>query len=144
MSDLINRLVNIEDVIDAIHAYWEEKQIEISVAECGFGEAYTNFMKFNETLEHSKALVNKVNELQTIKVGPFHHGQWIKKPFEYLWSCSECGESAKTIITDVNLVDCNDPSGETGGHFEYDTDTFLSKYCPNCGARMDIEEREEE
>ena len=144
MGDFVNRLVNQEDVIDAIHAYWTEKLNEITAAECGFGEAYANFMKFNEALAHSKALVNRVNELQAIEAGPFRHGQWIKKPFEYWWSCSECGEHAETIITGGRLVDCNDPSGETGGHFEHDTDTFLSKYCPNCGAKMDIEEKNDD
>ena len=40
------------------------------------------------------------------------HGKWVSHDFEVTFSCSKC---------------------------DFTTDFHLSKYCPNCGARMDGE-----
>ena len=52
--------------------------------------------------------------------------------------CSECGRRAKKILVRTELVDnyyCNKAEPIT----EYTHEEQLSKFCPNCGARMDKE-----
>ena len=49
--------------------------------------------------------------------------------------CSECGQRAEQILVRTELVDnyyCNKAEPIT----EYTHKEQLSKYCPNCGARM--------
>ena len=58
--------------------------------------------------------LNWLNHAPTVDAVPVRHGKWITKSTggEYFDCCSECG------------------------HIEWDAP---SKYCPNCGARMDEE-----
>ena len=58
--------------------------------------------------------LNWLNHAPTVDAVPVRHGKWITKSTggEYFDCCSECG------------------------HIELDAP---SKYCPNCGARMDEE-----
>lgn len=49
--------------------------------------------------------------------------------------CSECGQRAKQILVRTELVDnyyCNKAEPIT----EYTHEEQLSKFCPNCGAKM--------
>ena len=58
---------------------------------------------------------------EAVDVEPIRHGKWIEhhEPYTWMgytyWSCSECG------------FECG---------YEKDI-TIRTKYCPNCGARMD-------
>lgn len=47
------------------------------------------------------------------------HGRWMQG---YPMSCSVCGGAAATDYEDANRYDA-----------------WLSQYCPNCGAKMDLE-----
>lgn len=80
-------------------------------------------------------LFNKLKDTQTID--SVKHGKWIFHRWEDEYVCSVCGHPAEIIEVDGHLVGCDDPSGETGGHFEVDTDVFLAPYCPYCGAQME-------
>lgn len=64
-------------------------------------------------------------------------GKWIDDRWEYQPVCSVCRHPAEIIEVDGHLVGCNDPSGETGGYFETETEVFLPPYCPYCGAYME-------
>ena len=58
-----------------------------------------------------------IDEEPSADVAPVKHGKW---EYEHgAWQCSNCGE--------------DNPYG-----IDYDTARF-SKYCPNCGAKMDGE-----
>lgn len=70
-------------------------------------------------------IAKKVKELPTIDAVPVRHGKWIDegrydKFFpHHRWRCSECGE------------------------YVYEIDVPWFKYCPECGAKMDEERKEE-
>ena len=58
--------------------------------------------------------------LPVVEAEPVRHGQWIKRGYvcgEYEWECSVCGES------------------------EWRGSTIGLYYCPNCGAKMDGDEK---
>ena len=57
-------------------------------------------------------------------VAPVRHGRWKYNTKFYVWCCSECGEN---------------PHKGTG---VVTTAEKLPAYCPNCGARMDGERKE--
>lgn len=64
-----------------------------------------------------------IDSLPSVDVEPVVHGAWVKEPVEF-WSvpdykCSICGCYA-----------IEDSKGKQS----------LSNYCPNCGAKMDMEE----
>ncbi len=61
-----------------------------------------------------------VRETPTIEAEPVRHGKWIWE--ECVYKCSECSHKAYG-----NILECMDGT---------------YKYCPNCGARMEIEENE--
>lgn len=51
-------------------------------------------------------------------VEPVKHGKWVNKEVD--WVCSICGTDALTAVESYRQV--------------------RSKFCPNCGAMMDLEE----
>lgn len=61
-----------------------------------------------------------VKEAPTIDAEPVRHGKWIWE--EQVYNCSVCSHKAYG-----NILECMDGT---------------YKYCPNCGARMEIEENE--
>lgn len=65
-------------------------------------------------VELCKAIISRIDEMPTVDAVPVRHGKWITKSTggEYFDCCSECG------------------------YIEWDAP---SKYCPNCGVRMDEE-----
>ena len=65
-----------------------------------------------------ETLVSDLRDMKTADVAPVRHGRWIEKDkynFVTMYDCSICG----TRILD------NGPAWN---------------YCPNCGAKMDLEE----
>lgn len=69
-------------------------------------------------------IISIIDEQTTIEAEPVRHGGWIE-PEEYTghteWHCSYCGDVVCTI--------CGYPSAD---------------YCPNCGAKMDGGEKNED
>lgn len=63
-------------------------------------------------------ILNKIDEAPTIDAEPVRHGRW-EKASEYMpiYVCSECKE--RNLFKNGNNV--------------------FSNYCPNCGAKMDLE-----
>lgn len=75
-------------------------------------------MKVEECEGHSieyamgwKACLEYINATPAIDAVPVVHGRWIEDNYGY-FHCSECG-------------------------FEWDESEVTSKYCPDCGAKMD-------
>lgn len=63
--------------------------------------------------------------LPTVDAEPVRHGRWITwaeagndVPSEELYECSACHDAAPHLVSGFD---------------------FLSAYCPNCGAKMDLE-----
>ena len=68
----------------------------------------------------------RINDIPTADVAPVRHGKWMceKDGSDYTYWCSHCGNMR-------NLRVRWNPIAE---EYEYPTH---SKYCPNCGAKMD-------
>ena len=73
---------------------------------------------------HIAGAMNAVDEMPAADVAPVRHGYWIEQENwaldDYYYTCSACGE-------DYNTID---------GTPDYN-------FCPNCGAKMDEKERDE-
>lgn len=67
-----------------------------------------------------KMFENALENAPTIDAEPVKHGKWIWE--ECVYKCSECSHKAYG-----NILECMDGT---------------YKYCPNCGARLEIEENE--
>lgn len=85
------------------------------------------------TIQEAIKMVSFPEYTPSADVAPVRHGKWIfGKDLPYSWGqipknkyhlyCSECLEQA------FNRSEDNDP--------DFDVDT---SYCPNCGAKMDLE-----
>ncbi len=63
-----------------------------------------------------------VSTQPTIEAEPVKHGKWLglHDGWYYSYSCSECGSEALTKEETMH-------------------DQVCSPYCPNCGAKMDLE-----
>ena len=103
-------------------------------------------------LKHSKTyhkvialdvVLDAVRCSPTIDAVSVVHGEWIPATWQdeqcperlKRHKCSECGQRAKQILVRTELVDnyyCNKAAPIT----EYTHEEQLSKYCPNCGAKM--------
>lgn len=77
------------------------------------------------TNEKTAWIINRINHAPTIDAVPVVHGKWIySNDFHwYTASCNKCGYQRRTDI-------------KADGWNQW-------KFCPNCGARMDAERREE-
>ena len=63
-----------------------------------------------------------VVDAPAVDAAPVVHGRWVPNSLETHWKCSECGNPAP---------DCKEYGGEVC--------EWMSGYCPNCGAKMDVE-----
>ena len=61
-----------------------------------------------------------IGKTQAADVAPVRHGRWILDEKRYVIYCSECGEVSGYSL---NLRDVREEN----------------HYCPNCGAKMDLE-----
>lgn len=74
--------------------------------------------------------VKMVENAPTADVAPVKHGKWVWDPNGMdwglgAWKCSECANRNNNLPMDNKM----NPLVFSG-----------SKYCPNCGAKMDLEE----
>lgn len=72
------------------------------------GGTRTRNIAGNEVLHFH--MPNVINKQPTVDAVEVVHGRWMPSDFDMAYVCSACG---------------------------YATDWHLSKYCPNCGAKMD-------
>ncbi len=79
-----------------------------------------------------------MGEIRSIPSADRPQGEWVlvsEVASNLGHKCSNCGEKAKKIVARTALVDnyyCNRAEPIT----EYTHEEQLSKFCPNCGARM--------
>ena len=60
-----------------------------------------------------------LREAPTIDVAPVRHGRWVSVPYKLARVCSVCNRDEPYKFADI------------------DADVY--DYCPNCGAKMDLE-----
>ena len=84
--------------------------------------------RFMEQLDERTRFKHMVEDFPPADVAPVKHGKWVWKQGvsedEYIKICSNCKK-------------------ECHGYYDEEEDTVYhieSKYCPNCGAHMDLEE----
>ena len=82
-------------------------------------------------------------DLSSIKHDDVKHGEWLEDEYNETVYCSECKEEAlyKSIFEEQfdydweeNLVPCG---------YEEHKEYIRTKYCPNCGAKMDGDTNDE-
>lgn len=78
----------------------------------------TKSYKPNAIMERAAILLEDVETAPTIDAEPVKHGKWIWE--DCVYKCSECSHKAYG-----NILECMDGT---------------YKYCPYCGARMEIED----
>jgi DNA-directed RNA polymerase subunit RPC12/RpoP len=67
---------------------------------------------------------SRLESLPAADVAPVRHGRWIdlrEDDMDYEWKCSSCGETFGMAHEDISPYDVG------------------LNYCPNCGAKMDLE-----
>ena len=79
-------------------------------------ELAKNFYVPSNELFYAGTVLDYIKEAPTVDAEPLRHGKWIFNRERYSWECSEC--------------QC-----QTGSIFE----ESKSKFCKNCGAKMDGE-----
>ena len=84
--------------------------IEYIIREEAKAKIREKFKKLADRIEVNEVL----NSIPAADVQPVKHGKWERTPTWWI-SCSECG---------------NEPPNETN---------VATLYCPNCGAKMDLE-----
>lgn len=77
---------------------------------------------FGQCIADLVSLKEVLHDTPTVDVAPMKHGQWIKYAKYSFGTMYDCSIYSTRIIDD--------------GHSWH--------YCPNCGAKMDIERKEEE
>lgn len=94
--------------------YIERKAANEALRECV--RAYPN--SFYGGIEVARTAIRN---LPAADVAPVRHGRWVESsiPCEK-YVCSECGGAC--------------------WYYDYQGDVAKSRYCPNCGAKMDLEE----
>ena len=66
-------------------------------------------------------VISDIKGMKSADVAPVRHGRWILDEKRYVIYCSECGEVSGYSL---NLKDVREEN----------------HYCPNCGAKMDLED----
>ena len=90
------------------------------------------YIKREDALTAVAGLLNVIEKMPSADVEPVRHGKWIEKQtqedkeggYAFGYYCSECDELCVSFIND-------------------DSRTMQrTRYCPNCGARMDGERKD--
>ena len=80
------------------------------------------------TFETAKQIItDHINSFPTVDAEPVRHGRWEYVDYGGLgnYHCSNCRAISRTQYNGLELI------------------PKLSKYCPNCGAKMDLEKENE-
>ena len=80
-----------------------------------------------------ETLVSDLRDMKTADVSPVRHGRWEDG------RCSNCKEEAVSTSFDEPIYDYDWEENLRYSHTETHTEYHLTNYCPNCGARMDLE-----
>ena len=116
-EDLISREALIKEL--------EQRHLDDVFIKCGLPPMRKMSLECNRALKtQGDAIRDVINGLPAVDAEPVRHGKWIKIPHPqhdnnylcvyYKYNCSECGGVA-------------------------DDRYWLPKYCPTCGAKMDLE-----
>ena len=90
------------------------------------------------TLQSFAAIVEEVEGLPALDVEPVIHAKWIEDGYyEKPSVCSHCGEEAFSTSTFRELSDYDLDENLISLGYEEDKEYVLTKWCPNCGAKMD-------
>ena len=84
-----------------------------------------------------ETLVSDLRDMKTADVAPVRHGRWDDEH-----KCTVCHIEAFFKISDIRPdydYDWEENLVETGGYI-WDTEWIETAYCPNCGAKMDLED----
>lgn len=85
-------------------------------------------VKDSDSLGAIKTIMDMIKEAPTIEAEPIRHGKWIND--KGLYKCSVCNEFA-TIAGFANCIPIEQMNK-------------VMKYCNNCGAKMDLDEVNDE
>ena len=98
-----------------------------------------------DTPWHISAIETEIEAAPAADVAPVRHGRWILEAHDervnYRWNvtaeCSECCNGQEEIWAGLfpNVPDCI----ARGAALVSAESVKLSNYCPNCGAKMDLE-----
>ena len=91
----------------------------IDVDQLGIGKATRSVFIDKAWADGWNSAIDIINQAETVDAAPVVHGKWAHLGGDE-WCCTNCG----FVVT-------------TEGSWEKPTE----KYCPNCGAKMDLEEQ---
>ena len=80
-----------------------------------------------------ETLVSDLRDMKTADVAPVRHGRWIDG------HCSECGAEATFTTWTEPVYDYDWEENLYYSHDEIHNEYNETNYCPNCGAKMDLE-----
>ncbi len=116
-----------DPICEALHnAFYCGEQSKIEWATMIVAEQTTKHAQ--KTLE----VLQKIHEKVTAEAEPVKHGRWLYDSGSGEYFCSNCGEYALSFKKDTLCWD-DDLAEDL-------YEACLTDYCPNCGAKMDLEE----
>lgn len=89
-------------------------------------KANTNPLDYNTRATYAEC-ITMVNSMETIDVEPMRHGQWETKVY-----------TTGDALDDCWIVEHREEVCSECGKWQIG----ISNYCPNCGAKMDLEEKD--
>lgn len=99
----------------------EKAKVDVIINSLVFGDEDEEMLAFMNTLR--QLLHTAFDEAPTIEAEPVRHGRWVNKG-DYA-VCTECGGRSGTQYDGVEQI------------------PLMTKYCSNCGAKMDLKLPEE-
>ena len=92
----------------------------------------------NEHIYDTNAVLDSIDNQPTVDVEPVIHAKWIEDGYYGKPSvCSHCGEEVFYTSTFRELTDYDWDENLISLGYEEDREYVLTKWCPNCGAKMD-------
>lgn len=80
-----------------------------------------------------KDVIGSIENRPAADVAPVRHGRWEDG------RCSNCKEESVSTSFDEPIYDYDWEENLRYSHTETHTEYHLTNYCPNCGAKMDLE-----
>lgn len=132
MAEYIEREAVIDEIEDTT---WYHISCQKNLVEGAACEA--------DALYKATDIYNVIKSAPTADVVEVRHGKWLEDEYNETTYCSECKEEALYNSTfelqfdydwEENLVPCG---------YEEHKEYIRTKYCPNCGAKMDGDTNDE-